>query len=175
MVLEDAEAAAKRDATVYGELLGYGSATGVPHEDLAACTRVLTGCIRRALDDAACEPEEIDFIHLSGDATPGGDAVETRATMEALGRHGTQIPATTVKSATGHLGNASGSIELALMFEAMQRRTLLPIVNLEDPDPVLPLSFVTKPTEDLELRRGLLLNRGWPSHYTALVVGRPDV
>ena len=173
MILETAEAATQRDATVYGEILGYGSATGVPHEDLASCTRVLTGCIRQALDDAACEPEEIDFIHLSGDATPGGDAVETRGTMEALGRRGTQIPATTLKSATGHLGNASGSIELALMFEAMKRRTLLPIVNLEDPDPVLPLSFVTKPIENVELRKGLLLSRGWPSHYTALVIGRP--
>ncbi|REJ74740.1 MAG: beta-ketoacyl-[acyl-carrier-protein] synthase family protein [Planctomycetota bacterium] len=172
MILEDADSAVRRGASVYGELQGYGSATGVPHEDLAACTRVLTGCIRQALADAGCGPEEIDFVHLSGDATPGGDAVETRATMEALGRHGTQIPATTLKSATGHLGNASGSMELAMMFEAMKRQTILPIVNLEDPDPVLPLSFVTSPMEGLELRRGLLLNRGWPSHYTALVVGR---
>ena len=42
------------------------------------------------------------------------------------------------------------------------------------PDPVLPLSFVTKPIEGVDLRRGLMLSRGWPSHYTALVVGQPE-
>ena len=175
MILEDAEAAEERGVRSYGELLGYASATGVRHEDLAGCTRVLTGCIQAALADARCTPEDIDFVHFTGDATPGGDAVEARAFLEAFGKRAAQVPATTLKSASGHLGNASGAVELAVMFESMRRRTLLPIVNLEDPDPVLPLSFVTELMEGVDLHRGLMLSRGWPSHYTALVVGRAGV
>jgi hypothetical protein len=54
----------------------------------------------------------------------------------------------------------------------MRRGVLLPAVNLERPDPELPLAFVREPREGLELRRGLMLSRGWPTHYTALVVER---
>ncbi len=172
MILEDADTALQRGATVHGELLGYAAMTGVPHEDVAGCTRLLAKCITRALHEAECPPDEIDFIHLTGDATRTGDLVEARAILDVFGAHGRKVPVTTLKSATGHLGNASGSVELAAMLESMRRGTLLPIVNLDRPDPELPLAFVRQTVEGVPLRRGLMLSRGWPTHYTALVVGR---
>ena len=42
------------------------------------------------------------------------------------------------------------------------------------PDPELPLAFVRKPAEGVDLNCGLMLSRGWPSHYTSLVVSRPS-
>jgi 3-oxoacyl-[acyl-carrier-protein] synthase II len=172
MVLEDLTAAASRGAHVHGELLGYAAQTGVPHGDPAGCTGLLARCIRRALGDAECGCDQIDFIHVTGDATRAGDFVEARAILDVFGVQGRSVPVTTLKSATGHLGNASGSVELAAMLESMRRGTLLPIVNLERPDPETPLAFVREAREDLPLRRGLMLSRGWPTHYTALVVGR---
>jgi 3-oxoacyl-[acyl-carrier-protein] synthase II len=172
MILEDAAAAHARGATIHGELAGYAALTGVPHEDIGSCARLLATCISRALDDAGLRPGDMDFVHLTGDATHPGDLVETRAVLDVFGPHGRQIPVTTLKSATGHLGNASGSVELAALFESMRRGVLLPAVNLERPDPELPLAFVREPREGLELRRGLMLSRGWPTHYTALVVER---
>lgn len=172
MILESTAAARARGATVHGELLGYAALTGVPHEDVGGCARLLATCISRALRDADCRPDEIDFVHLTGDATGPGDLVEARALLDVFGPHGRTVPVTTLKSATGHLGNASGSVELAAIFESMRRGTLLPVVNLERPDPELPLAFVQELREGLELRRGLMLSRGWPTHYTALIVGR---
>jgi 3-oxoacyl-[acyl-carrier-protein] synthase II len=174
MILEDGNAARARGAEVHGELFGYAAATGVPHDDVAVSTRVLAGCIRRALQESGCRPDEIDFVHLTGDATPAGDRIEVRAVLEAFGARGRDVPMTTIKSATGHLGNASGSVELAAMLESMRRGTLLPIVNLREPDPDLPACFVRSAIEGRRLRRGLMLSRGWPSHFTALVVGRGD-
>jgi 3-oxoacyl-[acyl-carrier-protein] synthase II len=174
MILEDGNAARARGAEVHGELLGYAGATGVPHDDIAVSTRVLAGCIRRAVHESGCRPEEIDFVHLTGDATPAGDRIEVRAVLEAFGARGRDVPMTTIKSATGHLGNASGSVELAAMLESMRRGTLLPIVNLHEPDPDLPARFVREAIEGRRLRRGLMLSRGWPSHFTVLVVGSGD-
>ncbi|MBL8867350.1 MAG: beta-ketoacyl-[acyl-carrier-protein] synthase family protein [Planctomycetia bacterium] len=173
MILEEYEAARQRSATIHGELLGYAATTGVPHADHPHSARLLAECIARALKQAQCRPTDIDFVHLTGDATPSGDEIESRALLDVFGAHGRSVPVTTLKSATGHLGNASGSVELAVMLESMRRGTLLPIVNLERPDPALPLAFVRTPVEGLALRRGLMLSRGWPSHYTALVAGRP--
>jgi 3-oxoacyl-[acyl-carrier-protein] synthase II len=170
MMLERLEAARKRDARVMGELRGYAAATGVRHPDEAACARLLAGCIRRALADADCAAGDVDFVHLTGDATPEGDRIESKAVCTVFGDRSDVLPVTTLKSATGHLGNASGSVELALMLESMRRGTLLPIVNLIDPDPELSLDFVTT-VRETPLKTGLMLSRGWPSHYTALVVG----
>lgn len=173
MILEDYGAAQARGATIHGELLGYAATTGVPHVDVPHCAGLLAECIGRALQRADRRPEDIDFVHLTGDATPSGDEIEARAIVEALGARGRSVPVTTLKSATGHLGNASGCVELAVMLESMRRGTLLPIVNLERPDPVLPLAFVRTAAEGLALRCGLMISRGWPSHYTALVAARP--
>lgn len=172
MVLEDAVAAVARTATVHGELLGYAGQTGVPHADAAGSTRLLARCIDRALRDAECRPDQIDFVHVTGDATRAGDRAEAHAIRDVFGTRTDQVPVTTLKSASGHLGNASGSVELAAMLESMRRGTLLPIVNLDRPDPETPLAFVHEAREGLSLRRGLMLSRGWPTHYTALVVGR---
>ena len=173
MILEDRDAAQARGATIHGELLGYAAATGVPHTDVEASSRLLAECISRALREANRWPSDVGFVHLTGDATPAGDEIETRALLEVFGANARTVPVTTLKSASGHLGNASGAVELAAMLESMRRGVLLPVVNLKDPDPALPLAFVRKPVEGLTLNCGLMLSRGWPSHYTALVVARP--
>lgn len=172
MILEDFHAAHRRGAAIHGELLGYAATTGVPHHEPGPCARLYADCISRALREAQCGPADIDFIHVTGDATPSGEDVEARAILDVFGSSGRAVPVTTLKSAVGHLGNASGSVEVAVMLESMRRGTLLPIVNLDRPDPSLPLAFVRSPQEGLSLDRGLMLSRGWPSHYTALVIGR---
>ena len=173
MVLEDLQAARSRGAAVHAELLGYAATTGVPHDDATRCARLLAECITRALREAGLRPDQIDFVHLTGDATPSGDRIECDALRDAFGSHARGVPVTTLKSSTGHLGNASGAVELAVMIESMRRGTLLPIVNLHKPDPELPLAFVQRTREGLALKRGLMLSRGWPSHYTALIIGEP--
>jgi 3-oxoacyl-[acyl-carrier-protein] synthase II len=171
MVLERLGAARARGAEIIGEVRGYAAATGAPQGDEAVCIRSLADCIRRALSDAECTAADLDFIHLTGDATPAGDRIESHAVRAVLGDLAATVPVTTLKSATGHLGNASGAVELAAMLESMRRGVLLPIVNLIDPDPELQLDFVTSIREGLSLKTGLMLSRGWPSHFTALVVG----
>lgn len=173
MVLEDLHAARARGAPVHAELLGYAATTGVPHEDVSRSSRLLSECIARVLRESRIRPEQLDFVHVTGDATPSGDRIESAGLLDALGAHARRVPVTTLKSSTGHLGNASGSVELAVMMESMRRGTLLPIVNLQQPDPELPLAFVREPREGLPLQYGLMLSRGWPSHYTALVIGQP--
>ncbi len=170
-VVEELNAARERGAEIFGELLAYSGATGVPSTDRQACADALSQCIRRALDEVQLSPADIDVIFLHGGATAAADWSEVHGILSALGEAALRIPATTVKSSTGLLGNGSCVTELALAAEALRRGELLPIRNLEEPDPELPLNFVRAPVSGLSLRRALLLQRGWPSHYTAVVLG----
>ncbi len=170
-VIEQLAFARAREANMLGEMLGYSAGTGVPATDREACAEALAACISRALADAETEPDQIDLLFLHGAATPLGDWAEVHGLLAVLGDHARQIPATTVKSATGLMGNGSSLTELALALESLRRGEVLPIRNLQEPDPALPLDFVCEPRSGLKLRRALVLQQSWPSHFTAIVVG----
>ncbi|MGD9855309.1 MAG: beta-ketoacyl synthase [Planctomycetaceae bacterium] len=173
-VLEPLDRARSRGATVLGEICGFGMATGVPSSSRRAGIAALTAAIRRALDVAGLTPADIDFVHLHGVATLEGDQIEVRAIHEAFGERAARMPATTIKSATGFMGNASSSTEVAAILEVLRRGVIPPIVNLATPDPEFGLNFIREPLSTLRMRYALLISRGWPSQYVALVVGHPD-
>ncbi len=169
-VLETLARARARGADILGEILGIGTATGVPSHDMQGCTRALASSIRRALEVAGLTPADIDLIHLHGDATMLGDRIEVQGLSAALGDLARSIPATTIKSTTGFMSNASSSVETAAVLEVLRTGVIPPILNLTTPDPQFDLNFVREPIEGAPLRHALLVERGWPSHYTALVV-----
>lgn len=169
--VERLTAARERQAPILAELLGYGMATAVPSAEESAHVEALTAAIHRALEVAGVAPADLDLIHLHGDATRAGDRIECQAVLRALGTHGTSVPATTVKSATGFMANASSAIEVAAVVEMLRRGELLPIVNLRQPDPELPLNLVRERRGGLSLSRALLLSRGLLGHYAALLIG----
>ncbi len=80
LVLEDAEAAAERGATVLGEVVGYGSTSDAyhltapePHGGPAA------RAIELALRDAGADPSQVDYVNAHGTSTQLNDAAETAA------------------------------------------------------------------------------------------------
>lgn len=174
VVLEERETARRRGACIRGELLSCAAASGLtgisPADTAARHAAAVVRCITESLTSAALRPADIDLVHLHGEGTVIGDAAEARAVVTALGPRGREIPATTIKSLTGFAGSACTVIELAAVLEMFRRRTILPIANLREPDPELPLNYVVKPVVGVPLRRALLLNRGWPGHYSALII-----
>jgi len=172
-VLEPLARAEARGASILGEIRGCGMATGVPSGDPAACAAALAASIRRSLEVARLTPDEIDLIHLHGDATPPGDRIEARGIGEAFGPRASSVPATTIKSATGFMANASASTEVAAVLEVLRQCVVPPIVNLTTPDPEFELRFVREPLSGVPLRHALLIERGWPSQYVTLIVSHP--
>jgi 3-oxoacyl-(acyl-carrier-protein) synthase len=169
-VLEDLDRAIARKANIRGELRAEFSAAA-PTVD-SSPSHVLAHCISSALNDADWEPEEIDLVHLNGDATVDGDCWEVESLQLALGSHAFKVPVTSLKSATGHLGNASTAVELLATLEMMKQGRLLPVVNLATPDSRFRLKFVRHAIGDAKLKRGLLISRGWPASFSVLLFER---
>ena len=93
LVLEDAEAAARRGATPYAELLGYGATSDAHHMvQPRADGREAARAATIALADAAVEPDEIDYVNAHASSTPIGDLAEARAIAPALGEPGGRRP-----------------------------------------------------------------------------------
>ena len=136
VVLEEFEIAKKRGAHIYAEILGYGLNSDAYH--IAAPEPNGEGAVRcmvSALNDAQCNPEEIDYINAHATSTPIGDNIEMEAVKKVFGLHAPKIPISSTKSMLGHQLGASGSVEIIICTLAIKDGIIPPTINHETPDP----------------------------------------
>ncbi|HEY1595768.1 MAG TPA: beta-ketoacyl-ACP synthase II, partial [Thermoleophilaceae bacterium] len=136
LVLEAAEVAEERGATVLGELLGYGASADAFH--LTAPEPGGGGAARaivRALEDAGVSPSDLHYVNAHGTSTPLNDRSETDALKAALGEElAKSIPVSSTKSAVGHLLGAAGAVEAVATLLALRDRIAPPTLGYEVPD-----------------------------------------
>jgi 3-oxoacyl-[acyl-carrier-protein] synthase II len=160
LVLEDAELARKRGATVLGEVLGYGATADAHHitaPDPAG--RGATKAMRLALADAGLDPEDVDYVNAHGTSTPLNDRSETAAIKSALGDHAARVPVSSTKSAIGHLLGAAGAVEAIATVLALGEGVAPPTLGYEEPDEDLDLDYVPGTARRL-IPRGVNGNAG---------------
>ncbi len=154
LVLEDAERAAARGATVLGEVRGYASTSDAFH--LTATEPEGTyaaAALEAALTDAALEPGQVDYINAHGTSTELNDSSETKAIKRVFGEElARTVPISSTKSSIGHLLGAAGAVEAIATLLAMKERVLPPTVGLEQPDPELDLDYVPLSARPLQPR-----------------------
>lgn len=143
LVLEDAAAAAEREASVLGRMTGYGATADAHHltapdPDGDGAARAISA----ALADAGIEPGEVDYINAHGTSTPLNDRSETEAIKRVFGERATSIPVSSLKSAIGHLLGAAGAVETVATALALDRAVAPPTLNFEQPDEGLDLDYV---------------------------------
>jgi 3-oxoacyl-[acyl-carrier-protein] synthase II len=143
VILEELQFALKRNAKIYGELIGYGY-TGdayhitAPSPDGDGAVR----CMRMAIKDAGLKFEEMDYINAHGTSTPLNDLTETIAIKTVFGDYAKKIPISATKSMTGHLLGAAGSTEAIFTILAIRDGIMPPTINYEEPDPQCDLDYV---------------------------------
>jgi 3-oxoacyl-[acyl-carrier-protein] synthase II len=143
LILEDAEAAEARGATILGEVLGYGATSDAHHLTAPDPTgRGAADALRRALRDADLTGGDIDYINAHGTSTPLNDRAETAAIKVALGEYANQIPVSSTKSAIGHLLGAAGAVEAIATIMALSERIAPPTLGYERQEEGMDLDYV---------------------------------
>ena len=143
LILEELEFALKRNAKIYGEVIGYGYTGDAYH--ISAPSPEGEGavrCMRMALKDAGLRPEDIDYINAHGTSTQLNDLTETQAIKKVFGEYAKKIPISATKSMTGHLLGAAGSTEAIFTLLAIRDGIIPPTINYEVPDPECDLDYV---------------------------------
>jgi 3-oxoacyl-[acyl-carrier-protein] synthase II len=144
LVLEDAEAAQARGATILAEVAGYGSTADAHHLTAPDPSGVPAArAIELAMRDAGVEPAEIAYVNAHGTSTQLNDAAETVALKRAFGEEqARRIPVSSTKSAIGHLLGAAGAVEAVATTLTLTTRVIAPTLGYEEPDPELDLDYV---------------------------------
>ncbi|MGA3399777.1 MAG: beta-ketoacyl-ACP synthase, partial [Acetobacteraceae bacterium] len=130
LVLEEYEHALARGATMYAEVVGFGTNTDGSHATQPQA-ETMAVALRLALQDARLPPESIGYVNGHGTATEWGDIAETVATAAVLGA---RVPIHSLKSYFGHTLGACGALEAWLGIEMMREGWLAPTANLENVD-----------------------------------------
>ncbi len=121
VVLEKETDAAGRGRKPYAYVRGYGNACDAFHQTASSPDgEGAYRAMKLALDSAAMEAGDVDYINAHGTATPNNDETELAALKRVFGE---ALPATSsTKGFTGHTTSASGSIEAVICLLAMEHQ-----------------------------------------------------
>jgi 3-oxoacyl-[acyl-carrier-protein] synthase II len=170
LVLERAEHAEARGATIYAEVAGAG-VTADSHDIAQPDPEGLgaTRAMRMALDEAGLAPRDIMHINAHATSTPQGDVAECLAIINALSGEIDHVVTTSTKSMTGHLLGGAGALESVATVLALRDRVVPPTINLDNLDPAVKLDVArekrTLPDGDIA---GLNNSFGFGGHNVAI-------
>ncbi len=175
LVLEEYGRAVRRDAPIYGEILGYGATNDAYHMTAPLPSGAQAArAMRMAMEEADLIPEQVGYINAHASSTSLNDTVETKAIKMVLGEHAYRVPISGTKAMHGHSLGASGAIEAAVCLLALRHDYVPPTINLETPDPECDLDYV--PHVGREVRVDYLLSNsfGFGGINAVLACGRYD-
>lgn len=171
VILEEYEAALKRGANIYAEIVGYGMSADAYHVTAPSLDgEGAVQCMSKALTDGGLRPEEIDYINAHGTSTPFNDKIETLAIKKLFGDHAYKIGVNSTKSMTGHLLGAAGALEAAFSALALKNQVMPPTINYENPDPECDLDYVANTARPAEIRYALTNSFGFGGTNGTLVL-----
>ena len=94
--------------------------------------------IRKALQQAAIEPQQVDYIEAHGTGTPLGDPIEVHALAKVLSENREAhkpIKIGSVKSNIGHTEAAAGIAGLIKVVLCLQHQQIPPSIHFDQPNP----------------------------------------
>jgi 3-oxoacyl-[acyl-carrier-protein] synthase II len=171
LVLEEKEAALQRGVRIYAEIAGWATGfmpypNSLNHDERGCFARLIT----RALDEAALQPDEIDYIGLDAQGVLAADYVEARALTQALGTASRHPLVTTSKPALTHLLGAGAAAEIATAVLAMQNSVVPPVTACPAPELADTLSLVVEEPRPAQVRHALVNARGADGVLSTLVL-----
>jgi len=173
LVLESAEHALARGATILGEIAGFGQSADAYH--MTAPVPGGTGAqlaMRDALADADVGLDDVQYVNAHGTSTPANDLTETAALKELFGEHAADLVISSTKSMTGHTLGAAGAIEAAICLLACERGRIPPTINYQTPDPECDLFYAPNEAVDRDVKVALSNSFGFGGHNVAIVTRR---
>ena len=150
-------------------LLGVGESSdayhmSAPHPEGLGARRAM----QAALEAAALEPGDIDYINLHGTGTPSNDRSESQAVTSLFGP---TTPCSSTKGATGHTLGAAGALEAIISALALQNGLIPGGVQTKTIDPTLTAHYI-KDNRNAPIARVLSNSFGFGGTNCSLIFGR---
>ena len=172
LVVESADHATRRGATVQAHVTGYGMTCDAQHP--AAPDPAGTGAARAmAAAVAGTDRSRVDYICAHGTATPQNDAAEAAAYQQVFGPAGP--PISSIKALIGHSLGAASAIEAVACTLALRHQRTIPQWELDGDGTTLDVRLATGDPDDAD-QLDLVLNTAFAfgGNNTCVALERPS-
>ena len=171
LVVEELEHALARNATIYGEIVGYGATSDAYHITLPEKTGAgAAKAMEMAIADAGMKPEDVDYINAHGTSTHHNDLFETKAIKIVLGDHAYKTKINSTKSMIGHLLGAAGGVEFITCVKSIQEGYVHATAGLEKDDPECDLDYCKGEGVQMDVNCAISNSLGFGGHNATLLV-----
>ncbi|QAT62565.1 beta-ketoacyl-[acyl-carrier-protein] synthase II [Acidilutibacter cellobiosedens] len=171
IVLEELEHALKRDAHIYGEIVGYGITSDAYHiTEPEPDGEGAADAMRLALEDGKVDYKSVDYINAHGTSTYYNDKLETLAIKKVFKEHAHEISISSTKSMTGHLLGAAGGIEAIATVLTVEMGIIHPTVNYEFPDEECDLDYTPNKSKIRDVKYALSNSFGFGGHNGSILI-----
>lgn len=173
LILEELEHAKRRNASIYGEVVGYGCTNDAfhittPREDAEASAKAM----ELAIKDAGILPEQIDYINAHGTSTHFNDLYETRAIKKVFGEHAYKLAINSTKSMVGHALAAAGAIEAIVCLLSIRDSFVHVTARLENADEECDLDYTMGKGQNRKIQYAMSNSFGFGGHNASLIIAK---
>lgn len=170
LILEELNHALSRNATILGEIIGYGSSCDAfhitaPNENGEGAALAMT----LAMKQAGISPLQIDYINAHGTSTPLNDKTEVIAIKQAFGDAAYHPLISSTKSHIGHLLGASGAVEAIICLKALQEAVVPATINVNQLDEDCDLNILVNQAIKKEIHIAMSNSLGFGGHNASLI------
>ena len=171
LIIEEYKHAKSREATIYGEIVGYGSNCDAYH--ITAPVTDGSGaakCMLLAIADAKIKTAEISYVNAHGTSTNMNDSCETTAIKAAFGEHSKNLLVSSTKSMTGHLLGASGAVEAIITTKGLEAGFVPATINFKVPDETCDLDIVPVKGRYVNMKYAMSNSLGFGGHNASIII-----
>ncbi|CCV64668.1 3-oxoacyl-[acyl-carrier-protein] synthase [Alteracholeplasma palmae J233] len=170
VILESYEHALKRNAKIYGEVVGYGTTSDAFHMTAPDETASgITKAIEFAILDAGIKKEEIGYINAHGTSTYLNDKLETQGFKQALKEHAYNVNISSTKSMTGHMLGATGAVESIVCLKSLEQGIIPPTINYKVKALECDLNYTPNQSVKKDIKYAMNTNLGFGGHNAVLI------
>ncbi|MBW7897440.1 3-oxoacyl-[acyl-carrier-protein] synthase 2 [Candidatus Brocadiaceae bacterium B188] len=173
VILETLEDALKRNAPIYAEIKGYGTAFD-PKMAISKDHQVDGNkrAMVNAIHDANLTLNDVSYISANAYSGIYGDAMETKVIKEVFGMRANLIPVSAIKSMTGECYDASGALQAIAAIMSISTNTVPPTINYEERDPDCDLDYVANTSRVLPVKNVLINTFSRLGNNSSLIISK---
>lgn len=173
LVLEEWEAAKRRGAKIYAEIVAIeanSDANHLPNPSEEGQSRLM----QRVLKACDMRPEQIDYINAHATSTPLGDLTEVRSIKRVFGDHVKKLKVNATKSMLGHTCWAAPTVETVAAVLQMNAGKLHPSINIDEMDPEVDIDVCAGKAVEHKVRYCMKNSFGFGGINSVAILRQPD-
>ncbi|MDR3156681.1 MAG: beta-ketoacyl-ACP synthase II [Lactobacillales bacterium] len=170
LVLESLDHAYKREAKIFGEVVGYGATCDAYHMTSPEPSgNGAARAMKLAIDEAGITTSQVGYVNAHGTSTQANEKSESIAIETVFGSKKNPLVSST-KSFTGHLLGGAGGIEAIVTLQSLENQFVPATMGTRELDEDMSIDVVIEKGRDHTFEYAISNSLGFGGHNAVIAL-----